>query len=139
MFCKTAQMERDIVKSNQRTSTTSRGYKLLKFWMITWVTSKTFYERLWVVASLSSNISTCFLNQLEVNSCQHMYSRQNKKVLNPKRRLPFTNWPLLYFIGCMSIDTGSKSRSPKGDHSLLRRLFGQNWSPFTKKVSHCSK
>ena len=26
-------------------------------------------------------------------------------------------------------DTGSKSRSPKGDKSLLRRLFGQNWSP----------
>ena len=25
--------------------------------------------------------------------------------------------------------TGSKSRSPKGDQSLLRRLFGLNWSP----------
>ena len=28
-----------------------------------------------------------------------------------------------------SHDTGSKSRSPKGDQSLLRRLLGQNWSP----------
>ena len=27
---------------------------------------------------------------------------------------------------------GSKSRSPtKGDQSLLRRLYGQNWSPFS--------
>ena len=25
--------------------------------------------------------------------------------------------------------SGSKSRSPKGDQSLLRRLLGQNWSP----------
>ena len=29
------------------------------------------------------------------------------------------------------ISAGSKSRSPKGDQSLLRRLFGQNWSPFS--------
>ena len=36
-------------------------------------------------------------------------------------------------------EEGLKSRSPKGDKSLLRRLFGQNWSPFTKKVSNCSK
>ena len=28
-----------------------------------------------------------------------------------------------------SHDTGSKSRSLKGDQSLFRRLFGQNWSP----------
>ena len=25
--------------------------------------------------------------------------------------------------------SGLKSRSPKGDQSLLRRLFGLNWSP----------
>ena len=30
-------------------------------------------------------------------------------------------------------EEGLKSRSPKGDKT------GQNWSPFTKKVSNCSK
>ena len=28
-------------------------------------------------------------------------------------------------------EEGLKSRPPKGDKSLLRRLFGQNWSPLS--------